>query len=171
MSWLVKPLGNRLKNVWVNVGVILSFLVAGLTLFIFFPAIIFSAVDGWSYSESLYYCFVTLTTVGFGDFVPGIPESRFNGLYRICAGAWIFVGLAFVALVISLMQEVHKHFEKKIRVKCKCVEHLVQEEEGLQDLTTLDNSPEHVIKEEEGLQDLTTLDNSPEKPESSTEQN
>ena len=154
MVWVVKPLGNRLKNVWVKVGVILSFLVAGLTLFILFPALIFSAVNGWSYSESVYYCFVTLTTVGFGDFVPGIPESRFNSIYRICTAAWIFIGLAFLALVISLMQEVYEKFGKKIHVKCKCVEHVIKEEEGLQDLTTLDNSPEK-----------------PEKPVSSTEQN
>jgi hypothetical protein len=24
---------------------------------------------GWSYFNAIYYCFVTLTTIGFGDFV------------------------------------------------------------------------------------------------------
>ena len=26
-------------------------------------------LSGWDYFQSLYYCFITLTTIGFGDFV------------------------------------------------------------------------------------------------------
>lgn len=32
-------------------------------------AVVFSRYEGWSYMDSFYYCFVTLTTIGFGDFV------------------------------------------------------------------------------------------------------
>ena len=131
MARLVKK-----SKVWVQVSV---FLVAGLPLFIFFPAIIFSAVDGWSYSESVYYCFVTLTTVGFGDFVPGIPESRFNSIYRICTAAWIFVGLAFLVLVISLMQQVYEKFEKNCH---SCVGRVMKDQLNLPYSTSLDNIPE-----------------------------
>ena len=146
MAWIVKKrFAKNFDNVWVQVGV---FLGAGFPLFIFFPAIIFSAVDGWSYGDSIYYCFVTLTTVGFGDFVPGIPDSRFNGIYRICTGAWIFVGLAFLVLVISLMQQVYEKFEKSCH---RCVG--------------------HAMKDNFNLPSSTELDNSPEKPESFTEQN
>ena len=44
---------------------------SGMLLFIFIPSAIFHAQEGWSYHDALYFCFITLTTVGFGDFVPG----------------------------------------------------------------------------------------------------
>ena len=33
-------------------------------------AFIFMALEGWSFSKSLYFLFITLTTIGFGDIVP-----------------------------------------------------------------------------------------------------
>ena len=45
----------------------------GLVLFITIPAIIFWQIEDWSYGEAWYYCFITLSTVGFGDYVAGKP--------------------------------------------------------------------------------------------------
>lgn len=50
---------------------ILMYLCPGFVMFIFFPAFLFSHYEGWSYEESVYYAFVTLTTIGFGDYVAG----------------------------------------------------------------------------------------------------
>ena len=32
--------------------------------------VLYSTQEGWSYFESCYYCFITLTTIGFGDLTP-----------------------------------------------------------------------------------------------------
>lgn len=61
---------------------IFLYLTPGFIVFIFFPAILFTHYEGWTYDESVYYAFVTLTTIGFGDLVAGkcpilsIPQMR-----------------------------------------------------------------------------------------------
>ena len=46
------------------IGQISLYLFPGIVLFIFAPAILFSYFEGWDYSISVYYTFVTLTTIG-----------------------------------------------------------------------------------------------------------
>ena len=42
-----------------------------MTIYIFLGAIVYSYWEGWPLPDSAYFCFVTLTTLGFGDMVPG----------------------------------------------------------------------------------------------------
>uniref|UniRef100_A0A4W3GIB7 Potassium channel subfamily K member 16-like n=1 Tax=Callorhinchus milii TaxID=7868 RepID=A0A4W3GIB7_CALMI len=46
-------------------------LLIGVLVFLLIPPLVFSAVEGWSYRESIYYSFITLSTIGFGDYVIG----------------------------------------------------------------------------------------------------
>lgn len=47
------------------------FLLIGCLLFVLTPTFVFSYMESWSKLEAIYFVIVTLTTVGFGDFVPG----------------------------------------------------------------------------------------------------
>lgn len=40
-------------------------------MFMLAAAGLFAGVETWSYDEALYYTFITLTTIGLGDYVPG----------------------------------------------------------------------------------------------------
>ena len=41
----------------------------GIFLFVLIPSAIFRVAEGWSYGECIYYSFITLATIGFGDYV------------------------------------------------------------------------------------------------------
>lgn len=64
--------------------------------------------ENWSYLDSAYFCFVTLTTIGFGDMVPGAAvvsgtdEGRTTLI--ICA-LYLLFGMALLAMSFNLVQE------------------------------------------------------------------
>lgn len=53
----------------------LLFVLFGCLLFVGLPAAIFKHIEGWSALESLYFVVITLTTIGFGDFVAGTSTA------------------------------------------------------------------------------------------------
>jgi len=50
---------------------IVTYLIPGIIVFIFLPAGIISFFEEWTFDESVYFTFVTLTTIGYGDYVAG----------------------------------------------------------------------------------------------------
>ena len=39
--------------------------------YIVLGAILYMQLENWSLEDSIYFCFITLTTIGLGDLVPG----------------------------------------------------------------------------------------------------
>lgn len=68
----------------------------------------FSFWEGWRFMEGAYFCFITLTTIGFGDLVPGSatfsPESSDQIKFIICC-VYMLVGLSLIAMSFNLVQE------------------------------------------------------------------
>ncbi|CAH2256233.1 potassium channel subfamily K member 16 [Pelobates cultripes] len=91
------------------------YLTTGSLLFLVFPPMIFSYVEGWSYGEGFYFAFITLSTIGFGDYVLGTdPNKHYISIYRSLAALWIIFGLAWLALVFNLLADL---VEKLIHLK------------------------------------------------------
>ncbi|XP_030376155.1 two pore potassium channel protein sup-9 [Scaptodrosophila lebanonensis] len=68
-------------------------------------AAVFSRYEGWSYFDSFYYCFVTLTTIGFGDYVALQNDQALTNKPGYVALSLVFIlfGLAVVAASINLL--------------------------------------------------------------------
>lgn len=65
----------------------------------------FSRYEGWTYFDSIYYCFITLTTIGFGDMVALQKDNALDSKPEYVMFALIFIlfGLAIVAASLNLL--------------------------------------------------------------------
>ena len=83
-----------------------------IVLYILAGAILFSQWEtGWQLLDGAYFCFITLTTIGFGDLVPGTGDVSQKEKLVICS-FYLFFGLAIIAMCFNLMQdEVRKKFK------------------------------------------------------------
>eukprot|EP00093_Oithona_nana_P012635 12635.XXX_680196_691581_1 [CDS] Oithona nana genome sequencing. len=72
-------------------------------------AIIFSQWEGWPFLDGFYFSFITLTTIGFGDFVPGeklLKASPDDGNAQLMlAVLYLLMGMALLSMSIQLMQD------------------------------------------------------------------
>ncbi|KAM3873382.1 potassium channel subfamily K member 5-like [Diretmus argenteus] len=118
---------KRLSQVLIRKGVAVKkvqftctaiFLLWGLLVHLVIPPFVFMSLEGWSYLEGFYFSFITLTTVGFGDYVTGVnPNIHYPRLYRVFVEVWIYMGLAWLSLFFSwnvhMVVEAHKVLKKR----------------------------------------------------------
>ncbi|XP_073349438.1 potassium channel subfamily K member 2b isoform X3 [Pagrus major] len=94
----------------------LLFILFGCLIFVALPAVIFKHIEGWSTLESIYFVVITLTTIGFGDFVAGEKESPdYLDYYKPVVWFWIMVGLAYFAAVLSMIGDWFRVISKKTK--------------------------------------------------------
>lgn len=81
--WLIKFFGYFTEEVTLLKIRFLHLFIVTIVLFsllIILPAFLFYQMEPqWSFLDSFYYCFITITTVGLGDYVPGqngVVENR-----------------------------------------------------------------------------------------------
>jgi hypothetical protein len=97
-------------------------------------AFMFHKSEGWTMTISVYFCYITLSTIGFGDYVctivlkdlflcidllkvPGITSSSTDGLRFLGASLYIVTGLAVLAMCFDLIKEsIVDKFEWFVRI-------------------------------------------------------
>ena len=97
---------DEIQKVHVPISVSFALMVGYIAV----GALLFSFCEGWEYLVASYFCFVTLSTIGFGDYVPGtsLDASASQEKMVLCALYLVF-GLAVLAMCFDLMQEEAKN--------------------------------------------------------------
>ncbi|KAG7466221.1 hypothetical protein MATL_G00162560 [Megalops atlanticus] len=85
----------------------------------------YSAIEGWSYFDSLYFCFVAFSTIGFGDLVSSQQLSyEHQGAYRLGNFLFILMGVCCIYSLFNVISIVIKQILnwilKKLEVPCRC---------------------------------------------------
>uniref|UniRef100_A0A3Q2EIT0 Potassium channel subfamily K member 17-like n=1 Tax=Cyprinodon variegatus TaxID=28743 RepID=A0A3Q2EIT0_CYPVA len=123
----------------------LFFYICGVVLFFIMPMAVFKERENWTYSQAMYYCFITLSTIGFGDFVADSnPDINYPDWYSVLMASWIFFGLAWLALLINHGIENLERFNAFM--KKGCFGKKTQEESAS---TDADNNPDTQVEDED----------------------
>nr|KAG5690677.1 hypothetical protein BaRGS_013463 [Batillaria attramentaria] len=83
--------------------------------YIFGGAVLFGLWEGWDWLQSAYFCFITLSTIGFGDVVPGTDFENAQAQAQLLLGSiYVLFGMAILSMCFSLMQD-------EIIAKCRWI--------------------------------------------------
>ncbi|XP_049539347.1 potassium channel subfamily K member 18 isoform X3 [Anopheles darlingi] len=69
-----------------------------LVAYMLFGATIYFTWENWSFFEAFYFVFISISTIGFGDFVPQHP------IYMMCSILYLIFGLALTSMCINVVQ-------------------------------------------------------------------
>ncbi|KAK0133646.1 Potassium channel subfamily K member 5 [Merluccius polli] len=141
------------------------FVLWGVLIHLVLPPFVFMSQEGWTYVEGLYFSFVTLTTIGFGDLVAGVdPNTDYPTLYRYFVEVWIYLGLAWLSLFfnwkVRMVVEAHKALKKRRKRRKLSLDELRHYKEANKASLQLPPTPNDVnifsflSKKQEGYNDL-----------------
>lgn len=106
LSWLSRRWGcpPRRAARW-HLAILLGVVV---TICFLVPAIVFAHLEeAWSFLDAFYFCFISLSTIGLGDYVPGeAPGQPYRALYKVLVTAYLFLGLVAMVLLLQTFHHV-----------------------------------------------------------------
>lgn len=69
-----------------------------LISYILVGTLVYSIWEDWTYIESFYFVFISMSTIGFGDLVPNHP------IFMMCSIIYLVFGLALTSMFINVVQ-------------------------------------------------------------------
>jgi voltage-gated potassium channel len=97
----------RIVNEFRAIGLIALAVLCGGALF-------FHKIEHWSWLNSFYFCTITLTTVGYGDFVPTTDAGKLFYIFYVLAGIGIIATFANTAIKNALVRRQIRTIRKRV---------------------------------------------------------
>ncbi|MBN1146382.1 MAG: two pore domain potassium channel family protein [Anaerolineales bacterium] len=94
---LLYQLVKRMRIVFGNPELRILALFTGVIILL--GAMFYHKIEGWNWLDALYFAVITLTTIGYGDFVPKTPVGK------IFTMMYVIIGLGVLAMFISSVSE------------------------------------------------------------------
>ncbi|XP_065668845.1 potassium channel subfamily K member 9 isoform X1 [Hydra vulgaris] len=94
---------HKLKNI--NIKVMLVS-IALMVCMLFLGGFLYWSTESWTYIDSIYYCFIAMSTIGFGDLVPNrgkAPDSKEEKAIWFLRALYLSVGLSLVSTVFTAL--------------------------------------------------------------------
>ncbi|KAJ8984159.1 hypothetical protein NQ317_017811, partial [Molorchus minor] len=107
--------------IWLCVLLVLSYILAG--------AYLFKAWENWEYLDAAYFCFITLTTIGFGDLVPAKGVSNATAQIALCS-LYLLFGISLLAMSFNLVQDEVIANVKSVAKTLGIIKHDSEDSEG-----------------------------------------
>lgn len=108
---LSTPVSTRMRLAIGTMGLIMHLLVCG--------GLAFALMEDWNYGDAVYYSFVTLTTIGLGDFAPVTATGQYWSMFFVVCGLGIISLMIEDVLVIYFGQE-QESLESEVVPKACC---------------------------------------------------
>lgn len=58
-----------------------------------FGTVVYHWLEGWSYLDALYFCVISLATIGYGDLTPTTPEAKIFTIVYVINGIVILLAV------------------------------------------------------------------------------
>ena len=100
--------------VWVTLLIMTCYILGGAVMFTVWE-------EDWDFLEGSYFCFITLSTIGFGDFVPGTSIGPIAEEKWIMCCLYLLLGMAMQAMCFHLMQEEVRASFRRLAARCGLV--------------------------------------------------
>lgn len=85
LKWLTSKIGHLYQTFHIRMFHLLIIIGLVLVFFYLIPAGIYATIEpNWNYLDSFYYCLISLTTIGLGDYIPGDTiDQPHRAVYKV----------------------------------------------------------------------------------------
>lgn len=77
----------------------------------------YHSAEGWRWLDSLYFCVITLATVGYGDFSPRTDMGKLFTMFYIVLGIGLVVSIVtkLAQAIVTARREESERLEERLR--------------------------------------------------------